>query len=68
MTSLKRVDPGRQAKKAVRLTPFWLVPFRLQWVFNFSLIWIPLRGQGEVGNRLIGGLLGAGAGACFYRW
>ncbi|MBW4634505.1 MAG: hypothetical protein KME30_22120 [Iphinoe sp. HA4291-MV1] len=59
------IDPNEQAKKQVQLMAFWLVPFGLFAGITFSVItgldtfaW-----AGEIGNHIIGGLLGAGAGA-----
>lgn len=59
------IDPNEQAKKQSQFMAFWLVPFGLVSGITFNLItglntfpW-----AGEVGNALIGGLLGAGAGA-----
>lgn len=59
------IDPYEQAKKQTWFMAFWLVPFGLFAGFSFNLItgletfaW-----AGEIGNRIIGGLLGAGAGA-----
>jgi len=59
------IDPADQAWKQVRLMMFWLVPFGFIAGFGFNAItgldtfsW-----AGTIGNRLIGGLLGAGSGA-----
>lgn len=59
------IDPNEQAKKQSRLMAFWLVPFGFFGGLTFNLItglntfpW-----AGEVGNAVIGGLLGAGSGA-----
>jgi len=59
------IDPNEQAKKQSRLMTIWLVPFGFFAGFTFSLItglntfaW-----AGEIGNHIIGGLLGAGSGA-----
>lgn len=59
------IDPNEQAKKQSRLLSFWLVPFGFVSGVAFNILtglntfpW-----AGEVGNQLIGGLLGAGAGA-----
>jgi hypothetical protein len=59
------IDPNEQAKKQSRLMSFWLVPFGFVAGVAFNLLtglntfpW-----AGEIGNQLIGGLLGAGAGA-----
>jgi hypothetical protein len=59
------IDPNEQAKKQSQLMAIWLVPFGFVAGLTFNLItglntfpW-----AGGVGNALIGGLLGAGAGA-----
>ncbi|MBO3460703.1 hypothetical protein G7B40_025640 [Aetokthonos hydrillicola Thurmond2011] len=59
------VDPKESAKKRARFMAYWLVPFGFFAGVTFSLItgldtfaW-----AGEIGNHIIGGLLGAGAGA-----
>ncbi|MEB3177730.1 MAG: hypothetical protein VKL59_01600 [Nostocaceae cyanobacterium] len=59
------IDPNEQAKKQSRLMAFWLIPFGFFAGLTFNLItglntfpW-----AGEIGNAVIGGLLGAGAGA-----
>ena len=59
------IDPKEQAKKQARLMAFWLVPFGFFSGFTFSVItglntfgW-----AGEIGNHVIGGILGAGSGA-----
>ena len=58
------IDPNEQAIKQVRLMAFWLVPFGFFAGFTFSVLtglgtfaW-----AGEVGNHIIGGLLGAVSG------
>lgn len=58
------IDPNEQAIKQTKLMAFWLVPFGFAAGITFSLLtglntfaW-----AGEIGNHLIGGLLGAGAG------
>lgn len=58
------IDPNEQAIKQARLMAFWLVPFGFAAGVTFSLLtglntfaW-----AGEVGNHLIGGVLGAGSG------
>ncbi|MEA5553814.1 hypothetical protein VB713_23020 [Anabaena cylindrica UHCC 0172] len=58
------IDPKEQAQKQAKLMSFWLVPFGFFAGFTFSLItgldtfaW-----AGEIGNHVVGGLLGAGAG------
>jgi len=59
------IDPANEAWKQVRLMMFWLVPFGFLAGFSFNAItgldtfsW-----AGTTGNRIIGGLLGAGSGA-----
>ncbi|MGK7900149.1 MAG: hypothetical protein AB4352_01820 [Hormoscilla sp.] len=59
------IDPNQQAVKRARLMSYWLVPFGFFGGATFSLItglntfaW-----AGELGNHLIGGLLGAASGA-----
>lgn len=59
------IDPNDQAKKQSRLMSLWLVPFGFVAGVAFNLLtglntfpW-----AGDIGNQLIGGLLGAGAGA-----
>lgn len=59
------VDPNLEARKQARFMAYWLVPFGFFAGFSFSLItgldtfaW-----AGEIGNHLIGGVLGAGSGA-----
>lgn len=59
------IDPKEQAVKQARLMGIWLVPFGFVSGVTFNLItgldtfaW-----AGRIGNSLIGGLLGAGAGA-----
>lgn len=59
------IDPANQAWQQVRLMMFWLVPFGFLAGFSFNAItgldtfpW-----AGTIGNRIIGGLLGAGSGA-----
>jgi len=58
------IDPKEQAIKQARLMAFWLVPFGFVAGVTFSLLtnlntfpW-----AGEVGNHLIGGILGAISG------
>ena len=58
------IDPNQQAIKQSKLMAFWLVPFGFVAGIAFSLAtnlntfaW-----AGEIGNHLIGGLLGAGGG------
>ncbi|MBL1173692.1 hypothetical protein [Pantanalinema sp. GBBB05] len=59
------IDPNKRASQLARLMSFWLVPFGFAAGVTFSLItnldtfaW-----AGEIGNHLIGGLLGAVSGA-----
>jgi hypothetical protein len=59
------IDPKDEAKKQVKLMMIWLVPFGFFSGFTFSLItgldtfaW-----AGEIGNHVVGGILGAGSGA-----
>lgn len=59
------IDPNEEASKLSKLMAFWLVPFGFVAGFSFSFItglqtfaW-----AGEIGNHLIGGLLGAASGA-----
>ncbi|MEA5617841.1 hypothetical protein VB711_08315 [Cronbergia sp. UHCC 0137] len=59
------IDPKEQAKKQATFMSYWLVPFGFFAGVAFSLStglntfgW-----AGEIGNHLIGGLLGAGSGA-----
>lgn len=58
------IDPTEEAKKQVRLMAIWLVPFGFFAGFTFSFItgletfaW-----AGQIGNHIIGGLLGAISG------
>ena len=59
------IDPNEQALKQTRLMAFWLVPFGFIAGVTFSIqtdldtfAW-----AGEIGNHIIGGLLGAVGGA-----
>lgn len=59
------IDPADQAWQQVRLMALWLVPFGFIAGFGFNAItgldtfpW-----AGAVGNKVLGGLLGAGSGA-----
>lgn len=59
------LDPNEQALKQTKLMAFWLVPFGFAAGYTFSLItnlntfaW-----AGEIGDHLIGGVLGAISGA-----
>jgi hypothetical protein len=58
------IDPKEKAIKQAKLMAFWLVPFGFFSGFTFSLIsglhtfsW-----AGEIGNHVVGGLLGAASG------
>lgn len=59
------IDPNEQAKKQAGLMAYWLVPFGFFGGVAFNLLTglqtFPWAGQ--VGNAIIGGVLGAGAGA-----
>lgn len=59
------LDPGKQAKKQAKLMSFWLVPFGFiaGVAFNLSTQYQLVPEVGVLGNQLIGGLLGAVAGA-----
>ncbi|OLP18852.1 hypothetical protein BST81_08005 [Leptolyngbya sp. 'hensonii'] len=59
------LDPNEEARKNVRLMAFWLIPFGFAAGFTFSLITnlSTFAWAGEIGNHLIGGLLGAFSGA-----
>lgn len=59
------IDPNEEAKKQTQLMAFWLVPFGFVagLTFNFLTGLNTFPWAGGVGNILIGGLLGAGAGA-----
>jgi hypothetical protein len=59
------IDPKEKAGRLAKLMSFWLIPFGFVSGFCFSLItkldtfaW-----AGEIGNHVIGGLLGAASGA-----
>ncbi|MBD2503855.1 hypothetical protein [Anabaena azotica] len=59
------IDPNLQARKQAKLMSLWLVPFGFFAGFTFSYItglntfaW-----AGEIGNHVVGGLLGAASGA-----
>ncbi|MGF1493466.1 MAG: hypothetical protein ACFBSC_13625 [Microcoleaceae cyanobacterium] len=59
------IDPNEQARKQARSMATWLVPFGFAAGFTFSLLtnldtfaW-----AGELGNHMIGGILGALSGA-----
>jgi hypothetical protein len=59
------VDPSQAARKQARLMAFWLVPFGFIGgvAFNLSTQYQLVPSAGGLGNQLIGGLLGAIAGA-----
>lgn len=59
------LDPGRSARRQVRLMAFWLVPFGFiaGVAFNLSTQYDLFDWAGRLGNQLIGGLFGAIAGA-----
>lgn len=59
------IDPKVPARKQARLMAFWLVPFGFigGWLFNVSTQYQLVPEVGILGNHIIGGLLGAGAGA-----
>lgn len=59
------IDPNAEARKTSKLMSYWLVPFGFIAGYTFSLIthlqtfaW-----AGEIGNHVVGGILGAGSGA-----
>lgn len=59
------IDPKERAGRLAKLMSFWLIPFGFLAGFTFSLItnlntfaW-----AGEIGNHVIGGILGAASGA-----
>lgn len=59
------IDPTQEAKKQAKLMAIWLVPFGFFAGATFSLITDlkTFEFAGEIGNHLIGGLLGAISGA-----
>jgi hypothetical protein len=59
------IDPREQAKKQATLMAIWVVPFGFVagFAFNFITGLNTFPWAGEIGNRIIGGLLGAAAGA-----
>lgn len=59
------IDPADQAWKQIRLMMIWLVPFGFLAGFTFNAITDldTFSFAGRLGNQIIGGLLGAGAGA-----
>ncbi|MGH2413174.1 MAG: hypothetical protein ACRDEA_05700, partial [Microcystaceae cyanobacterium] len=58
------IDPAQSAQKQAKQMAYWLVPFGFASGYGFNLITgINLFGwAGELGNHIIGGLLGAIAG------
>jgi hypothetical protein len=59
------IDPKQPARKQAIRMAVWLVPFGFLggWLFNVSTQYQLIPAIGEVGNHLIGGLLGAMGGA-----
>ncbi|GAB4229349.1 MAG: hypothetical protein Kow00121_58310 [Elainellaceae cyanobacterium] len=59
------IDSGKQARKQATFMSFWLVPFGFiaGWAFNLSTQYQLIPAVGEFGNQIIGGALGAIAGA-----
>jgi hypothetical protein len=59
------IDPKIPARKQAKLMAFWLVPFGFLggWLFNLSTQYQLVPAAGEIGNHLLGGLLGAMGGA-----
>jgi hypothetical protein len=59
------IDPADQAWKQIRLMMLWLVPFGFVAGFSFNLITglETFAFTGRLGNQILGGLLGTGAGA-----
>ena len=59
------IDPSKQARKQARLMSFWLIPFGFVAgiAFNLSTQYQLVPSAGGFGNQLLGGLLGAVAGA-----
>lgn len=58
------IDPKQQARKQIKFMAIWLIPFGFFAGFTFSYItgldtfaW-----AGEIGNHVVGGLLGAASG------
>lgn len=58
------IDPKEQAKKQIKFMAIWIIPFGFFAGFTFSYItglqtfaW-----AGEIGNHVVGGLLGAASG------
>ncbi|NET32302.1 MAG: hypothetical protein F6K19_09885 [Cyanothece sp. SIO1E1] len=59
------IDPNEQALKQAKFMAYWLVPFGFVAgvAFSLSTNLSTFAWAGEIGNHLIGGLLGAGSGA-----
>ncbi|CAN5715314.1 hypothetical protein BH23CYA1_BH23CYA1_19690 [soil metagenome] len=59
------IDPNEEAWKQIKRLVFWTIPFGFVggFAFNFITELNTFPWAGTVGNRIIGGLLGAGAGA-----
>jgi hypothetical protein len=59
------IDPKKPARKQAKLMAFWLVPFGFLagWLFNVSTDYQLIPEAGVLGNRIIGGMLGAIGGA-----
>ncbi|QYO63333.1 hypothetical protein [Leptolyngbya sp. 7M] len=59
------IDPKKPARKQAKLMAMWLVPFGFigGWLFNVSTQYQLVPAVGTLGNHVIGGLLGAVAGA-----
>lgn len=59
------INPSQEAWKQIKLMAFWLIPFGFGAGFLFDAItgletfpWV-----GQLGNQILGGILGAGSGA-----
>jgi hypothetical protein len=59
------IDPRKPARKQAKLMALWLVPFGFigGWLFNVSTQYQLVPAVGVFGNHVLGGLLGAVAGA-----
>ncbi len=59
------IDPKQPARKQAKLMAFWLIPFGFVAgvAFNLSTQYQLVPEAGVIGNQLLGGLLGAVAGA-----